>query len=655
MTDRFSAMKLTYGEECFKAIQESKVLVIGAGGIGCEVLKNLVLAGFINIDVVDLDIIDISNLNRQFLFRMNHVGQPKALVAKDAVLQYNPLANINAYHGDVKTQQFDLEYFKKFNLVLSALDNISARRHVNRLCLSAGLPLVESGTAGYLGQVTIIKKGETECYECHPLPVPKQFPVCTIRSNPSAPIHCIVWAKMLFGKLFGGQKNGGDDDTNGITDMDNNIISGSEENGDIVRDEQLLVEKEKGYKRWVFHKVFNTDIQILAKMADLWKEKQPPSPLSLDNILDQKEIDETSKEGDQLINQLKDQKLWSFKENVEVFLDCAEKLKDQSEKENGLVWDKDDEISLSFVCSASNIRSQIFNIPMKSRFDVKSMAGNIIPAIGTTNAIISGLVLTEAIKIIGGRFNECHSTYLMKEPSSRRLLIPTSLEEPNPKCFVCNRNFITCKLNTDKVTVGKFVNEILKKSLAVNEPILTVGNDLIYEGGDQDLDKEEIAQRKKIEEKIMGQYRLVNGSQVIIEDYNQDFKVTMNIVHTNEFDEDIKKKKEEENKDQNRAKQQDEKKKEEDEKWFEIIGSTTTPSNENKKECDATNTNENGMVDDDDDFEILETPVPESLVCKTSSTASTNTTTTTNTTSLKRKYDEEDSEISDAKKQKSDS
>ena len=102
------------------------------------------------------------------------------------------------------TNEFNHDFFKQFDLVLNALDNLAARRHVNRLCLAANVPLVESGTEGYLGQVTVIKKGETECFECQPKPTPKTFPVCTIRSTPSAPIHCVVWAKnYLFSQLFG--------------------------------------------------------------------------------------------------------------------------------------------------------------------------------------------------------------------------------------------------------------------------------------------------------------------------------------------------------------------------------------------------------------------------------------------------------------------
>lgn len=101
--------------------------------------------------------------------------------------------------------------------MFNALDNLDARRYVNRMCLAADVPLIESGTTGFNGQVQVIKKvrrvlirynahdgdtwfandhqSKTECYDCNSKEVPKSFPVCTIRSTPSQPIHCIVWAK----------------------------------------------------------------------------------------------------------------------------------------------------------------------------------------------------------------------------------------------------------------------------------------------------------------------------------------------------------------------------------------------------------------------------------------------------------------------------
>jgi len=127
-----------------------------------------------------MDTIEVSNLNRQFLFRQSHVGQSKAKVcnmimwlihfmvdwvwlssfrwnilqvARDAVLKFRPHINIRAYHANVKNPDFNVDFFKQFNVVLNGLDNVDARRHVNRLCLAAGVPLIESGTTGFLGQV----------------------------------------------------------------------------------------------------------------------------------------------------------------------------------------------------------------------------------------------------------------------------------------------------------------------------------------------------------------------------------------------------------------------------------------------------------------------------------------------------------------------
>jgi ubiquitin-like 1-activating enzyme E1 B len=183
----------------------SKLLVVGAGGIGCELLKNLILTGFNNIEIIDLDTIELSNLNRQFLFQKCHVGKPKALIARQSVLKYDTNATIIAHHDSVMSTKYNVEYFKQFSLVLNALDNKAARSHVNRLCLAANKPLIESGSAGYMGQITLIQKGKTECYDCLPKPAQKTFPGCTIRNTPSESIHCIVWAKHLFNQLFGAE------------------------------------------------------------------------------------------------------------------------------------------------------------------------------------------------------------------------------------------------------------------------------------------------------------------------------------------------------------------------------------------------------------------------------------------------------------------
>eukprot|EP00729_Bicosta_minor_P023898 gene23898-22237_t len=142
--DRAAAVPLVLGKTLADKIKSSRILVVGAGGIGCELLKNLALAGFLDIVLIDLDTIDVTNLNRQFFFQKEHVGKSKAVVSGEAIKRFNPNIKVEALHGSVMDRKFNKAYFEQFDIVLNALDNVAARRHVNRMCLGANVPLIES-------------------------------------------------------------------------------------------------------------------------------------------------------------------------------------------------------------------------------------------------------------------------------------------------------------------------------------------------------------------------------------------------------------------------------------------------------------------------------------------------------------------------------
>ncbi|CAI4217206.1 unnamed protein product [Parascedosporium putredinis] len=161
------------------------------------VIKMAIIRDFYNQQTLGANLHEKLNQSKvlMFLFRHEHIKKSKSLVAKEVAQKFNPDANITAYHANIKDAQFGVEWFRGFTLVFNALDNLEARRHVNKMCLAADVPLIESGTTGFNGQVQVIKKGVTACYDCSPKETPKSFPVCTIRSTPSQPIHCIVWGK----------------------------------------------------------------------------------------------------------------------------------------------------------------------------------------------------------------------------------------------------------------------------------------------------------------------------------------------------------------------------------------------------------------------------------------------------------------------------
>jgi ubiquitin-like 1-activating enzyme E1 B len=127
---------------------------------------------------------------------------------------------------------------------------------------------------------------------------------------------------------------------------------------------------------------------------------------------------------------------------------------------------------MDFVAACANIRSQIFTIPTKSRFDIKSMAGNIIPAIATTNAVIAGGIVLEAIKILMGNEDMCKTVYLTRKPNpKKKVLVPCQLNPPNPKCYVCaEKPEVNVSLNLEKTTIKVLEEKILKGALSMVAP-----------------------------------------------------------------------------------------------------------------------------------------------------------------------------------------
>jgi len=196
------------GEELKSNFPLLQVLVVGAGGLGCEILKNLALCGVKNIFVVDLDTIELSNLNRQFLFRQKDIGKFKAEVACEFIKKKYP--DITIQSSCRKIQEFPDDFFKQFHIIIGGLDNVEARSYINQKVHdlvefdSEGKPLdytvipfIDGGTEGFRGQVKVIIPYTTSCFDCDTEIINTKrntYAMCTIAENPRVPEHCIEYA-----------------------------------------------------------------------------------------------------------------------------------------------------------------------------------------------------------------------------------------------------------------------------------------------------------------------------------------------------------------------------------------------------------------------------------------------------------------------------
>lgn len=184
--------------------------MVGAGALGCEYIKAFALMGVGCSDdgkvyVTDNDNIEVSNLNRQFLFRKNNVGHSKSKVACEIAHDMNNSLNVHDFQtrvgADTETV-FNDKFWESLDFVVNAVDNIKARLYVDARCVWYAKPLLESGTLGTKANSQMVIPYKTQCYGDSQDPPEEAIPMCTLRNFPNQIEHCIEWGRDLFSKLF---------------------------------------------------------------------------------------------------------------------------------------------------------------------------------------------------------------------------------------------------------------------------------------------------------------------------------------------------------------------------------------------------------------------------------------------------------------------
>lgn len=211
---RYDGQIAVFGQRAQRRLEAARTFVVGAGALGCEFLKGFALMGVgCNaaaggaVVVTDMDSIERSNLNRQFLFRPKDVGRAKSVAAAEAACAMNPALAASLRTLELKVaaetaETFSPEFWSALDFVTNALDNVQARKHVDGLCVEHGLPLLESGTLGTKCNTMTVIPHSTLSYSSVEDPPDESVPVCTLKSFPYLIEHTLQWARDAFESSF---------------------------------------------------------------------------------------------------------------------------------------------------------------------------------------------------------------------------------------------------------------------------------------------------------------------------------------------------------------------------------------------------------------------------------------------------------------------
>jgi ubiquitin-activating enzyme E1 len=549
---RYDGQIAVFGKEYQDKLANMKQFLVGAGAIGCEMLKNWAMIGLAtgpngSISVTDMDQIEKSNLNRQFLFRSKDVGKLKSECASHAVQAMNPdlKGHINMLKdrvGQDTEEIFNENFWEGLDAVTNALDNVDARTYIDRRCVFFHKPLLDSGTLGTKGNTQVVLPRETESYSSSQDPPDASIPMCTLRSFPSRIEHTIEWAKDLFHAQFAGPA----EIVNAYMTQKDYLGSALKQSGnekqtlETLRD-FLVTEKPSNFDdciqwaRMQFEKHFNHAIQQLlynfpkdsttSSGQPFWSgPKRAPDPLIFDandpthysfilagaNLHAFNYNIKPSSDHNYINSVLSNIIIPDFNPDPNVKIQADDKEPDPNANgapdDNDQIeaiakmlpqpkalgdfrlepveFEKDDDTNfhIDFITAASNLRAENYKIATADRHKTKFIAGKIIPAIATTTALVTGLVVLELYKLVDGKTdieqykNGFVNLALPFFGFSEPIASPKGkYQGPDGEVTI---DKLWDRFETEDVTLQQFLDNMKKKGLDIN--MMSSGVSLLY-------------------------------------------------------------------------------------------------------------------------------------------------------------------------------
>ncbi|KAM3372313.1 hypothetical protein ACQJBY_019288 [Aegilops geniculata] len=449
--NRYDAQVSVFGSKLQKKMEEANTFVVGSGALGCEFLKNLALMGVScsskgKLTITDDDIIEKSNLSRQFLFRDWNIGQAKSTVAATAASAINPSLHIDALQNRAcpdTENVFHDTFWEGLDVVINALDNVNARMYMDMRCLYFQKPLLESGTLGAKCNTQMVIPHLTENYGASRDPPEKQAPMCTVHSFPHNIDHCLTWARSEFEGLLEKTPN----EVNSFLSNPAQYAAAMRKAGDAQARELLervseCLNKDRcstfddciSWARLKFEDYFSNRVKQLtftfpedaatSMGASFWSApKRFPRALQF-SAADQSHLNfimsasilraesfgvaipEWAKDTNEKASNLSSTSV----DDVAVIEDHLANLQEYAKmlppgfQMKPIQFEKDDDTNfhMDLISGLANMRARNYSIPEVDKLKAKFIAGRIIPAIATSTAMATGLVCLELYKVIAG-------------------------------------------------------------------------------------------------------------------------------------------------------------------------------------------------------------------------------------------------------------
>ncbi|OWK02406.1 UBA7 [Cervus elaphus hippelaphus] len=417
---RYDGQTAVFGADFQEKLSHQHYLLVGAGAVGCELLKGFALMGLGaggrgGVTVADMDHVELSNLSRQFLFRSQDVHRQKAEVAAEATRRLNADLQVTPLNLPLDPSTEDIfgdDFFAGVDGVAAALDTFEARDYVAARCTHFLKPLLEAGTTGTRGSTGVFIPHVTENYRAPSSDAASEDapdPVCTVRYIPTTTEHTVQWAKGEFDDLFCESAKTINSHPEALSSPEDLVKSQKQPLLQTMRG--VLTERPQTWRDCVLWALghwqlrFHHGITQLLRTyppdrvqedgAPFWSgPKQCPQPLEFDASQDT-----------HLLYVLAAANLYAQMHGLpgsqdQTALRGLLNLLPLPDPQNlDRIFASELELDSP---SAASLRAQNYGIPAAGHAETKRIVGRIIPAVVTTTAAVAGLVGLELYKVVGG-------------------------------------------------------------------------------------------------------------------------------------------------------------------------------------------------------------------------------------------------------------